>query len=189
MSGWLEIFIVALLPLTALFAVLQKQPYAALVSRGIMGVVAVLFYATMGAPDVALTEALVGTLLTVMLFAIAVRSSLAMRIGILEDHDRPPQDYPLRKFCRLYHLSLRWVSFPTEKELVAALKEGRVDAVCAKPQWAPRLGRLLPAEFPVDQYSTLLAEHARWHERKIKQRLGEGEPIVRLKLREKAGAH
>ncbi len=188
MSSWLDILIVALLPLTALFTVVQTRPFAALISRGIMGVIAVLFYAAMGAPDVALTEALVGTLLTVMLFAIAVRSSLAMRIGVLDGHDRPPYDCPVRTFCHVQRLYLRWVPFPNEKELVAALKEGRVDAVCAKPQWAPRLGRLLPAEFPVDQYVTLLAEHSRWHETKMKHLLGGGDPVARLNLREKAGA-
>ncbi len=188
MSNWVDIFIAVLLPLTAFFTVVQKRPYYALVSRGIMGVVAVLFYAAVGAPDVAITEALVGSLLTVMLFAIAVRSSLAMRVGVLEGRERPPDNAPLRTFCREQKLYLRWVSFPTEKELVAALKEGRVDAVCAKPQWAPRLDRFLPADCPPDRFSTVLAEHGRWHERKMEPTFGAGDTVVRLRLREKAGA-
>ena len=156
MTDWPDIFIVALLPLTALFTVIQTQPYFALISRGIMGVVAVLFYAVMGAPDVALTEALVGTLLTVMLFAIAVRSSLAMRIGILESDEQPPSESPVRRFCHSQKLYLRWVPFRNEKELVAALKAGRVDAVCATAQCAPSLNRWLSTDFPPDQIITLL---------------------------------
>jgi putative multicomponent Na+:H+ antiporter subunit B len=39
----------------------------------------------LGAADVALTQALMGTLLAITLYAIAVRSSLVMRLGVLED--------------------------------------------------------------------------------------------------------
>ena len=56
--------ITALLPLTALLLVSQGNPYQTLVLRGILGSVATLLYALLGAPDVALTEALVGTLLS-----------------------------------------------------------------------------------------------------------------------------
>ena len=77
--------IIALLPLTALMSVLQVNPYNALVIRGILGAVAVLVYAVLGAADVALTEALVGTLLAVSLYVIAVRSSLIMRLGIVRN--------------------------------------------------------------------------------------------------------
>lgn len=188
MNLWLDIFIVALLPLTALFTVVQIHPYFALISRGMMGVVAVLFYASMGAPDVALTEALVGTLLTVMLFAIAVRSSLVMRIGILDGHNRPPKESPIHRFCLSQRLYLRWIPFQCEKELVAALKAGRVDAVCAKPQRAPSLDRFLSTDFSPDQYITLLAEHSRWHERKMKDLFGGSERVERLNYRAKAGA-
>jgi putative multicomponent Na+:H+ antiporter subunit B len=63
--------IVALLPLSALMLVTQKNPYHALVIRGILGAVAALTYAILGAGDVALTEALVGTMLAVTLYVIA----------------------------------------------------------------------------------------------------------------------
>jgi len=76
--------IIALLPLSALMVVVQKNPYHALVIRGILGAVAALVYAVLGAADVALTEALVGTMLAITLYAVAVRSSLNMRLGILQ---------------------------------------------------------------------------------------------------------
>lgn len=77
--------ITALLPLSALMLILQTNPYHALVIQGIQGAVAALVFAVFGAADVALTQALMGTLLAITLYAIAVRSSLVMRLGVLED--------------------------------------------------------------------------------------------------------
>src|SRR5919202_11604 len=77
--------ITALLPLSALMLLLEVNPYHALITQGILGAVAALVYAVLGAPDVALTQALMGTLLGITLYAIAVRSSLVMRLGVLED--------------------------------------------------------------------------------------------------------
>ncbi|MEL7521937.1 MAG: hydrogenase subunit MbhD domain-containing protein, partial [Cyanobacteria bacterium J06553_1] len=64
--------ITALLPMMAGLLVLQRNPYHALVIRGILGAIAALVYALYGAADVALTEALVGTMLSITLYAIAV---------------------------------------------------------------------------------------------------------------------
>ncbi|NJL02032.1 MAG: DUF4040 domain-containing protein, partial [Spirulinaceae cyanobacterium SM2_1_0] len=75
--------IVALLPLAAAMVVFQTNPYYALVVRGILGAIAALVYAVLGAADVALTEALVGTMLAITLYAVAVRSSLVMRLGVV----------------------------------------------------------------------------------------------------------
>ena len=77
--------IVALLPLTSLMLVCQTNPYQALVVRAILGAVAALVYAVLGGADVALTEALVGTMLAVTLYVIAVRSSLVMRLGVVAE--------------------------------------------------------------------------------------------------------
>ncbi len=77
--------ITLLLPLAAAMVITQKNPYYALVLRGILGAIAALVYTVLGAADVALTEALVGTLLAMMLYAIAVRSSMVVRIGVLKD--------------------------------------------------------------------------------------------------------
>jgi putative multicomponent Na+:H+ antiporter subunit B len=73
--------ITALLPLTAILLVVQASPYQTLVLRGILGAVAALVYALLGAADVALTEALVGTLLSTTLYAVALRSSMVLRLG------------------------------------------------------------------------------------------------------------
>lgn len=76
--------IAALLPLTAILMVLQRNPYQTLVLRGIIGAIATLLYALLGAADVALTEALVGTLLSTTLYAIALRSSMVFRLALPE---------------------------------------------------------------------------------------------------------
>ena len=186
MNDGLQIFIVAFLPLTAFFTVVQTQPYFALLSRGIMGVVAVMMYAVMGAADVALTEALVGTLLTVILFAIAVRSALTIRVGIIEGGDRPMNHRLVRAFCNKYRLYLRWVPFSTGKELVAALKSGQIDVVHAGSESIKLLARYLPKGSERSQSITVLAEHCRWHERKMTG-LREEEKIIRLQSLEKGG--
>lgn len=67
--------ITALLPLVAGLLVLQRNPYQALIIRGMLGAIAALIYALFGAADVALTEALVGAMLSTTLYAIAIRSS------------------------------------------------------------------------------------------------------------------
>ena len=76
-NDFVTVAIVALLPITALLIVIQTNPYRALIVRGVLGALAALIYALFGAADVALTEALVGTLLSMTLYAIAIRSALS----------------------------------------------------------------------------------------------------------------
>lgn len=124
--------IVALLPLAAGMVVFQANPYHALVIRGILGAIAALVYAVLGAADVALTEALVGTMLAITLYAIAVRSSLVMRLGIVADPDSadssPSPKTPttlasssvvnaLRSQLRPYHVRLKLVPYETAEHL------------------------------------------------------------------------
>jgi putative multicomponent Na+:H+ antiporter subunit B len=99
--------IVALLPLTALMLVLQSNPYNALILRGILGAIAALIYSILGAADVALTEALMGTLLSISLYAIAVRSSMVVRLGILSS--QTTLDSPLEQLCQRHIDDLRTI--------------------------------------------------------------------------------
>ena len=77
--------IAVLLPISASMLVSQANPYKALVLRGILGAVSALVYTILGAADVALTEALVGAFLATMLYAVAVRASLVLRLGVVEE--------------------------------------------------------------------------------------------------------
>lgn len=108
--------ITALLPLTAVLLVSQSNPYQTLVLRGILGSVATLLYALLGAPDVAITEAMVGTLLSTTLYAVALRSSMALRLSFPTAD--PPSDacqQLLRDWLEPLSLRLRLVP-PAEAE-------------------------------------------------------------------------
>lgn len=132
--------IVALLPLTALMLVFQVNPYNALVIRAILGAVAALVYAVLGAADVALTEALVGTMLAVTLYVVAVRSSLVMRLGIIKEVNIAQESYfeellaNVRKAIDKYHLRLEIVEYPNSKALEQALMTKEVHATCIKQE-------------------------------------------------------
>jgi putative multicomponent Na+:H+ antiporter subunit B len=149
--------ILALLPLTAMLVTVQKNPYHALVTRGILGAIAALTYAALGAVDVALTEALVGTLLAITLYAVAVRSSLVMRIGVLDgnvpdqsilddsslhklntsEHPKSNQKLPdellsqFRSVAAKYHLRLELIPFIDGRSLQQALQSKEVHVICS----------------------------------------------------------
>lgn len=136
MSDWFTLVVVALLPVGALLTVLQQNPYHALVARGIFGAIAALVYATLGAADVALTEFLVGTLLTIVLYAIAVRSSLVLRIGWIsraqnENPSSAINTLPIeimRDCSQSHYLRMELVSFSTREKLLGALRGGKISA-------------------------------------------------------------
>ncbi|MGF1523141.1 MAG: DUF4040 domain-containing protein [Leptolyngbyaceae cyanobacterium] len=149
--------IVALLPLTAGMLVFQVNPYHALVIRGILGAVAALVYALLGAADVALTEALVGTMLSITLYAVAVRSSMSMRLGVLEPMPVGGQegfstsaDVPkrtllseplltdLRQVLSRYHMQLEVVAYPSLQAMQTALEAKDIHAICTVSE-APAL--------------------------------------------------
>jgi putative multicomponent Na+:H+ antiporter subunit B len=128
--------IVALLPLTALMLVVQTNPYHALVIRGILGAIAALVYSVLGAADVALTEALMGTLLAITLYAIAVRSSLVLQLGVLVEpggyalEASSPELEPLRQIAHRHYLQLEVLPYATPQALTQALAEGDIHAAC-----------------------------------------------------------
>lgn len=133
--------ITALLPLAAAMLVFQVNPYHALVIRGMLGAIAALVYTVLGAADVALTEALVGTLLAITLYAVAVRSSLVFRLGVLKEEisESPDSTLPgtellqqlvndLNKVFSEYHLRVELVPYFDREELYRALIEKEVHA-------------------------------------------------------------
>lgn len=127
--------IVALLPLTALALVFQVNPYQALVIRAILGAVAALVYAVLGGADVALTEALVGTMLGVTLYVVAVRSSLVMRLGILQNEAETEGYFAeliakIRKVINQHYLRLEITEYSNLSALETALQTKEVHAIC-----------------------------------------------------------
>lgn len=137
--------IIALLPLAACMLVFQVNPYHALVIRGILGAVAALVYAVLGAADVALTEALVGTMLAITLYAVAVRSSLTMRLGVLEDggakapttNDEVEQHFgelmdDLRRIFSKHYMRVELIPYTDQQALQRALMEKEIHATCTR---------------------------------------------------------
>jgi putative multicomponent Na+:H+ antiporter subunit B len=129
-------FLVALLPIAGIMVVSQANPYHALVIRGILGAIAAMIYAVLGAADVALTEALVGNMLAITLYAVAVRSSLVMRLGILQNEadSEPPLwaqlTHDLRTVLKKRHLRLEWVPYENLQSLQRALLDREVHGIC-----------------------------------------------------------
>jgi putative multicomponent Na+:H+ antiporter subunit B len=140
--------IIALLPLAASMLVLQVNPYHALVIRGILGAMAALVYEVLGAPDVALTEALVGTMLAITLYAIAVRSSLVMRLGVIKDESIKADDdclfgqlmNELRTIFGKRHMRLELVTYTNTQALHRALMDKEVHAICAPSEYSDEYG-------------------------------------------------
>jgi len=134
--------ITALLPLSALMLILQTNPYHALVIQGIVGAVAALVFAVLGAADVALTQALMGTLLAITLYAIAVRSSLVMRLGVLEDGAIKADDEghfeqlmnDLRTIFGKHYMRVELVPYTNTQALHRALMDKEIHATCARPE-------------------------------------------------------
>lgn len=138
--------ITALLPLAAAMLVFQVNPYHALVIRGVLGAIAALVYTVLGAADVALTEALVGTLLAITLYAVAVRSSLVFRLGVLQAEMNAAKDATdaaetsslqqlvnsLNEVFSEHHLRVELVPYFDREELHRALMEKEVHATCER---------------------------------------------------------
>jgi putative multicomponent Na+:H+ antiporter subunit B len=98
----------------------------------------------LGAADVALTEALVGTMLAITLYAVAVRSSLTMRLGVLEDGgDKVPTTEEverhfgelmddLRRIFSKHYMRVEVVPYTDQQALHRALMEKEVHATCTR---------------------------------------------------------
>lgn len=152
--------IAALLPLTACMLVFQVNPYHALVIRGILGAVAALVYVLFGAADVALTEALVGTMLSITLYAVAVRSSMSMRLGIVEQADdaylgtaHEPLIVSLRDQLHRLHMRLEVIPYPSLSALDTALSNKEIHTACIPAagstyQLQTRVARLYDLLYP-----------------------------------------
>ncbi len=151
MEETLLLVIALLLPLTAALVVTQTNPYHALVMRGILGAIAALIYALFGAADVALTEALVGTMLSITLYAIAVRSSLSMRLGVLEGSplleakteaaQRLLQQ--IRRGLQPLHMRLELAAYESVEALAAALRNREIHTIALEPGGETEEYRLL----------------------------------------------
>src|SRR4028119_189603 len=136
---------VARLPVAAVMVVFQVNPFHAWLLRGVLGAIAALVYTILGAGDVGLTEALMGTLLAITLYAVTVRSSLVLRLGVIEEGtegDAIPNDKTAGHFKQLIddirtvfqkrHMRLELVPYASSEALQRALMEKEVHAASHK---------------------------------------------------------
>ena len=69
-----------ILPVLGVLLIKTESPIRGLIYRSFLGSIAALIYAAVGAPDVALTEVLVGTLLSAILYIITIRACYTVLI-------------------------------------------------------------------------------------------------------------
>ena len=69
-----------ILPVLGVLLIKTQSPIRGLIYRSFLGSIAALIYAAVGAPDVALTEVLVGTLLSAILYIITIRACYTVLI-------------------------------------------------------------------------------------------------------------
>ena len=129
--------IALLMPLSALLTVLQRNPYNALISRGVLGAVSALTYASLGAADVAVTEALMGSLLIIVLYTIAVRSTMVIRLGVVGPRRTPSASVEtvtaaIKAACRKKHLRFETTDYDMVEDAANALKNGEADILLGK---------------------------------------------------------
>ncbi|PPJ63900.1 DUF4040 domain-containing protein [Cuspidothrix issatschenkoi] len=157
--------IVALLPLTAGLLVTQVNPYHALILRGVLGAVAALVDAVLGAADVALTEALMGTMLSVALYAIAVRSSLVLRLGVIENQDSSFQTLidDFRNIFSKHYMRLEIVPYNSHQSLQNALKEKEVHATCAPMEASEEFAETYQTEIRVQRIYNIIESEISSH--------------------------
>ena len=77
-----------LLPILGILLIQSQSPINSLIYRSFLGSIAALIYALIGAPDVALTEVMVGTLLSSLIYIVTIRSCYT--IVIIVDTNNPP---------------------------------------------------------------------------------------------------
>ncbi|MBE9233640.1 DUF4040 domain-containing protein [Cuspidothrix issatschenkoi LEGE 03284] len=157
--------IIALLPLTAGLLVTQVNPYHALILRGVLGAVAALVDAVLGAADVALTEALMGTMLSVALYAIAVRSSLVLRLGVIENQDSSFQTLidDFRNIFSKHYMRLEIVPYNSHQCLQKALKEKEVHATCAPMEASEEFAETYQTEIRVQRIYNIIESEISSH--------------------------
>lgn len=78
-----------ILPFLGILLIRSKSPTQALIYRSFLGSIAALIYSLVGAPDVALTEVLVGTLLSTLIYIVSIRGcySLVLLVKKSEEID------------------------------------------------------------------------------------------------------
>ena len=96
-----------LLPLLGILLIGSQSPINSLIYRSFLGSISALIFALLGAPDVALTEVMVGTLLSSLLYIVTIRSCYS--IVLIYDKKTPlpePLKVKLKSIFDELHLNI-----------------------------------------------------------------------------------
>ena len=105
-----------ILPVLGVLLIRTESPIRGLIYRSFLGSIAALIYAAVGAPDVALTEVLVGTLLSAILYIITIRACYTVLIIYPENFEI--SELVCSQITELFnelHLQVKYLSKDFEK--------------------------------------------------------------------------
>ena len=99
-----------ILPVLGILLIRTESPIRGLIYRSFLGSIAALIYASVGAPDVALTEVLVGTLLSAILYIITIRACYTVLIVIPKDFNlNESMSYEIKELFHELHLQVKYL--------------------------------------------------------------------------------
>ena len=132
-------FYLWMLVVIAGFAVVQKRSLHGVILRLVLSTLVVGAYIYYMAPDVALTEAMVGALLTTYVYILVLRGMNALRVGFVDTKllfEKRPVGYDgieyvlLKKFCDSFGYKMEVKEYKSKEELWKALEKGEIDVAC-----------------------------------------------------------
>ena len=120
-----------ILPVLGILLIRTESPIRGLIYRSFLGSIAALIYASVGAPDVALTEVLVGTLLSAILYIITIRACYTILIVIPKDFNlSESMSCEIKELFNELHLQVKYLKKDMEGE-VSDYKSLLVDTTLA----------------------------------------------------------
>ena len=120
-----------ILPVLGILLIRTESPIRGLIYRSFLGSIAALIYASVGAPDVALTEVLVGTLLSAILYIITIRACYTVLIVIPKDFNlSESMSCEIKELFNELHLQVKYLKKDMEGE-VSDYKSLLVDTTLA----------------------------------------------------------
>ena len=120
-----------ILPVLGILLIRTESPIRGLIYRSFLGSIAALIYASVGAPDVALTEVLVGTLLSAILYIITIRACYTVLIVIPKDFNlSDSMSCEIKELFNELHLQVKYLKKDMESE-VSDYKSLLVDTTLA----------------------------------------------------------
>ena len=108
-----------ILPVLGILLIKTESPIRGLIYRSFLGSIAALIYASVGAPDVALTEVLVGTLLSAILYIITIRACYTVLIVIPKDFNiSESMSSQIKDLFNELHLQVKYLKKDLESEVI-----------------------------------------------------------------------